>query len=89
MCGEREYQLFSTTEVIQNYTGYRFATYMPFALPFALDGCGNFYLFDLRNGNDERIYYTAAGNMGWQGDEVFFIADNFVELLKQKIPLWG
>ena len=87
MYGEREYQLSSTTDVIQNYIGYCFATYMPFAVPFAMDGSGNFYLFDFRSYNNEKIYAASAGNMGWQEDEVFFVAENLRELLKQKLPL--
>lgn len=84
--GQREYQLFSTAEICKTYETYQFDLYMPFALPWAMDGCGNFYVFNLR-GEDAAVYAVSAGNMGWAPDECFRIANNFEECLTQTIPL--
>ncbi|HEY4262442.1 MAG TPA: hypothetical protein VGM98_19930, partial [Schlesneria sp.] len=43
-------------------------------VPFALDGAGGFYLFDMRNGpvNGEYPIATAhAGNLGWDDESAY------------------
>lgn len=84
--GEREYQFFSIDEVMEYYEAYMFSEFMPFAYPFAMDGCGNFFLFNLR-AMDDCVYTASAGNMGWEKDECFKIANNFLECLQQD-RLW-
>ena len=81
--GEREYQFLSLKEVTEYYEAYMFSKYMPFAFPFAMDGCGNFYIFNLKS-TDKNIYCVSAGNMGWEQDEYFHVANNFEECLSQK-----
>lgn len=85
MNGEREYQFLSTDKIIEYYHAYMFPLFMPYAFPFAMDGCGNFYIFNLRK-NDECVYAVSAGDMGWKEDECVKIADNFMECLGQKFP---
>lgn len=85
MSGEREYQFLSTDKIAEYYYAYMFPIYMPYAFPFAMDGCGNFYIFNLRN-NDECVYVTSADDMGWEEDECVKIADNFMQCLRQKFP---
>lgn len=80
--GQREYQLLSVEEVIAYYEAYSFPLYMPYAFPFAMDGCGNFYVFDLRE-NGTGVYAVSSGNMGWTDDECCRIADSFLECLQQ------
>jgi hypothetical protein len=47
--GERTFDpIFSTTTLRDYLVGYCVPKYMPGALPFALDGGSNFYLFDMR-----------------------------------------
>lgn len=75
----REFQMFAVREIPEYYAAYKFPVYMPYALPFAMDGCGNFYVFNKR-GRDNRIYLVAAGNMGW--DECFPLAESFGECIK-------
>lgn len=82
--GNREYQLFSVEEIIQTYEAYKFSIYMPFAFPLAMDGCGNFYILNLRN-KDDCIYAVSAGDLEW--DECHKIADNFLHCLEQKETL--
>lgn len=81
--GEREYQFLSLKEIPEYYEVYMFSKFMPFAFPFAIDGCGNFYLFNFRQ-IDKNVYGVSAGNLGWGQDEYFQIASSFEELLLQK-----
>lgn len=81
--GEREYQFLSLREATEYYEIYQFAKYMPFAFPFAMDGCGNFYIFN-KNKPDECVYGVSAGNLGWEQDECFLIAGSFAECLTQR-----
>lgn len=82
--GEREYQFLSITEVMDAYACYMFSKFMPFAFPFAMDGNGNFYIFNLRAA-DDHVYIVNAGNLGWEEDACFQIAESFVDCLKQEI----
>lgn len=84
--GEREYQLFSAQEVVPNYDLYEFATYMPYALPFAMDGNGWFYLFDLRR-VDPAVYACQTGCLSWDEDDCFRVAPTLSECLEQPQPL--
>lgn len=61
---------------------YHFYEFMPFAYPFAMDGCGNFYIFNLRY-EDVSVYAVCAGDMGWEEDECYFVANSFKECLSQ------
>ncbi len=79
--GERLFQFFSLSEIPIYYRDFNFEEYMPFALPFAMDGCGNFYILDFRK-NDPCIYTVNSGNLGWDKDKYFKIFDNFDELIK-------
>lgn len=65
---------------------YHFYEFMPFAYPFAMDGCGNFYIFNLRY-EDVSVYAVCAGDMGWEEDEYYFVANSFKECLSQP-KLW-
>ena len=78
--GEREYQLLSIDEAIQTYESYNFAIYMPFAFPFAMDGCGNFYILNMRS-KDDYIYVVSSGDLGWEA--CHNIAKNLAECLTQ------
>lgn len=85
--GEREYQMFSVNEICDFYEIYLFETYMPYALPFAMDGYGNFFLFDMRT-QTSFIYMVAANHMCWESEDCFQIAENFMALLEQTKPLY-
>ena len=80
MTGEREYQLGSIDETMQTYEDYSFARYMPYALPFAMDGCGNFYIINMRR-KDDCIYAVSSGDLEWE--MCCKIADNLEECLTQ------
>ncbi|MBR1736834.1 MAG: SMI1/KNR4 family protein [Firmicutes bacterium] len=84
--GERLFQFFSLAEISEYYEFYNFAEYMPFALPFALDGCGNFYIFDFRS-NNPCIYTVNSDNLSWDKNLCFKVADSFDKLINQDIPL--
>jgi hypothetical protein len=53
---------------------------MPGALPFAFNGGGTFYLFDMRRParkGEYPIVCTHSGNLGWEPDEHVRIAASF------------
>lgn len=79
--GAREYQFFAVGEILETYAAYQFARYMPFAFPFAMDGSGHFYVFDLRT-LDESVYSVHASDLGWSED-TRRIADDFIACLQQ------
>ncbi|MCH5204684.1 MAG: SMI1/KNR4 family protein [Oscillospiraceae bacterium] len=77
----REFQFLSAEEVTEYYAAYNFARYMPYALPFAMDGNGNFYIFDRRK-KDESVYLVSAGDLGWSGGECELYAESFADCFK-------
>lgn len=80
--GERCFQFFSTREVRELLLSYNLPQYMPGALPFALNGGGRFYLFDMRRAavdGEYPIICSHAGNLGWGPDECVRIARSFEE----------
>ena len=82
--GNREYQLFSAEETLQAYQSYNFSVYMSFAFPFAMDGCGNFYIFNLRE-KDDCIYAVSSSDLEW--DECHKIANNLMQCFGQNESL--
>ncbi|QDU94092.1 SMI1/KNR4 family protein [Lignipirellula cremea] len=69
--GEREFGMFGPEEIRQYLLSYQLPEYMPGAVPFALDGGGGFFLFDMRNEvavqsvrMDERPARLIAGRVG-------------------------
>ena len=81
--GERWFQLLPTDGprgVRATMLAYELPEYMPGALPFAFNGGGVFYLFDLRRPADADGEYPVvashAGNLGWgTDDECWPVAD--------------
>lgn len=81
--GSREFQMFSVEEIPKYYSAYNFAQYMPYALPFAMDGNGNFYIFNKRE-KDEQVYLVSASDLGWDG-EYELLAETFEDCLKKSL----
>jgi hypothetical protein len=57
---------------------YHLPQYMPGALPFAFNGGGTFYLFDMRGAAKDGEYPVVcahAGNLGWEPGECLRIAE--------------
>lgn len=73
---DREFQMFGAEEIPGFYEAYMFGEFMPYALPFAADGCGNLYIFDKRSSGGA-VYLVDAGNMGWDGDGFELLAESF------------
>ncbi|MET7402661.1 SMI1/KNR4 family protein [Dactylosporangium sp. NPDC005572] len=81
--GERWFQLLPVDGpggVRAMLLAYELPEYMPGALPFALNGGGVFYLFDMRAPADADGEYPVvashAGNLGWNtDDECWLVAD--------------
>jgi len=77
--------ILSTSDLREYLLSYHIPQYMPESLPFAFDGGGNFYLFDMRNDpidGEYPILFTGAGNLGYE--DAVFVADSFIEACKGK-----
>lgn len=77
---DREFQMFKAEEIPGFYKAYMFGEFMPYALPFAADGCGNLYIFDKRS-SGSAVYLVDAGNMGWDGDGFELLAESFLDCI--------
>lgn len=85
--GEREFGFFGIDDVRSMLLAYHVPQYMPQALPFALNGGGVFYLFDMRQparDSEYPIVCASAGNLGWGDDEHLFLAEHFVAACQGK-----
>ncbi|WP_379144517.1 SMI1/KNR4 family protein [Paenibacillus sp. sgz500992] len=79
--GERYFQFFSAAELRPMLLAYEFPQYMPGAVPFAMDGNGNHYIWDMRMERDALEYpilVSHSGNLGYEDSIV--IAGSFPEL---------
>ncbi|MFE4569542.1 SMI1/KNR4 family protein [Paenibacillus chitinolyticus] len=86
--GERYFQFFSTSDLREMNLAYELPEYMPLSVSFAMDGCGNHYLFDMRKAPVEGEYPILAahsGNLGY--DECVRVADSFEALCRGKRSL--
>lgn len=78
--GEREFGFFSTRDIREYTFAYMFPEWMKDSVPFALNGGGVFYVFDMREkskNGEYPILITAAGNQGYH--DAVLIADTFIE----------
>jgi SMI1 / KNR4 family (SUKH-1) len=82
--GERLFQFFPAIDpghgVRAMLLAYHLPQYMPGALPFAFDGAGTFYLFDMRQAAQRGEYPVVqahAGCLGWEPDACATIAESF------------
>jgi len=82
--GDRWFQFFSTLDpghgVRAVLLAYHLPQHMPGALPFAFNGGGTFYLFDLRQpavAGEYPIVCSHAGSQGWEPDAHVRVADSF------------
>jgi hypothetical protein len=77
--GDRELGMLAAPEVREYMLTYRLPYHMPGAVPFALNGGGCLYLFDLRDppGPDGEypVLLADAGNLGF--DRAVVVADSF------------
>ena len=76
---------FSCTEVRSYLLDYMVPEYLPGFVPFAFDGGGGFYLFELRNGGatpELPVYYCHAGSLGF--DELRIAGTSFLAACQEK-----
>ena len=81
--GDRQFGFFSTATLREYLLSYNVPQYMPGALPFAFDGGGCFYLFDMRKepvDGEYPILFVGAGNLGYE--DAVHVADSFVDACK-------
>lgn len=82
--GDREFGMFDPKTIRENLLAYQVPEYMPGAIPFAFDGGGGFYLFDMRNAPVEGEYpivMAHSGSLSWDEDLHAVIGYRFVEVL--------
>ena len=88
--GDRLIQLFSSAEVRAYMLDYQVPQYWPLSVPFAFDGGGTFYAFDMRQPPDTRgefpIVMSHAGSMGWEPRDSWKIADTLEECFRDSRP---
>ena len=85
--GDREFGMFPPKSIRKYLLCYHIPEYMPGAVPFAFDGGGGFYLFDMRNEpvDDEfPIVMSHSGYLGWENNAHVLVANSFVEACKGK-----
>lgn len=80
--GERELGVFGTASLREFLLSYELPEYMRGAVPFAFDGGGGFYLFDMRadpQGDEFPIVFSHSGSLGWGEDEHISVAATFLD----------
>ena len=82
--GERWFQFFPALDSKHGLRAmllaYEFPEYMPLALPFAFNGGGTFYAFDLRRKAIDGEYPVVASHascLGWNSDDHWLVAPTF------------
>jgi hypothetical protein len=79
--GERWFDSFFHTAEVRSYLlAYDLPQYMPGVIPFAFDGSGTFYVFDMREASiagEYPVLIAAAGNLGFS--DCRKIASSFLE----------
>ncbi|WP_028545518.1 SMI1/KNR4 family protein [Paenibacillus taiwanensis] len=86
--GERHFQFFSGDELRAMLLAYEFPQYMPGAVPFAMDGCGHHYVWDMRSDQNQAEYpilVAHSGNLGYE--DALPIAGTLIELCKGTISV--
>lgn len=79
--GARQFQFFSAEELRAMMLAYEFPEYMPESIPFAMDGCGIHYAWDMRSSSEEDEYpilLSHSGNLGYADSA--HVASTFLEL---------
>ncbi len=90
--GDREFRFFPISDpahgVREMTLAYHLPQHMPGALPFAFNGGGTFYLFDMREQADRGNYPVVcahAGALGWGPNEHWVVADSVVAAFRGSV----
>lgn len=78
--GRREFGFFGTLDLREFLLSYHVPQYMPGVIPFALDGGGIFYVFDMREEpvkEEYPILVVASGDLDFGDDKI--LANSFIE----------
>ncbi|MFT9850229.1 SMI1/KNR4 family protein [Aneurinibacillus sp. REN35] len=79
--GERYFQFFNTNDFREMNLAYLFPLWMPNAVSFAMDGCGNHYIFDMREemkDGEYPIIISHSGNLGFE--DARLLGSSFLEV---------
>lgn len=62
----KEIQFLSVHSSIEYYDAYQFPRFCKEAVPIAMDGCGNFIVYKIENGNVSELIGMSSTNLGWE-----------------------
>jgi hypothetical protein len=88
--GEREFGFLATFDLREYTLAYMFPEWMPGAVPFALDGGGVFYIFDMREESQNGEYpilVSGAGNLDYEYAKS--IGNSFLEVCQGTTDIGG
>jgi hypothetical protein len=92
--GAREFDWFPTSDPVNGVRAmtlaYHVPEHMPGALPFAFDGGGTFYLFDIRQNavaGEYPVVCAHSGNLGWEADQCWLVGDSFEAACRGRISI--
>ena len=78
----KEVQFLGTADMLEYFDSYSFTECAQDAIPFAMDGSGNFLTF--RKDHGEAVFFMSSGNLGW--DDAVKVAHSFNEFLEDPLP---
>ena len=88
--GARWFQFFGTPLVRHMMLAYHLPEYMPGALPFAFNGGGIFYLFDMRKAavkGEYPVVCASAGALRWKRDQCKLVAKSFLAACRGTVDI--
>ena len=86
--GDRYLQFFSTDDFREMNLEYEFPEYMEGSISFAMDGCGNHLIFDMRKpgyNGEYPILSVHSGNLGYEDCKL--IGNSFIEVCMGKTSI--
>lgn len=78
--GDRQFQMFAVSEIRNYLLDYGIPAFMQGAIPFAMDGGGSFYLFDMRKppvDDEYPVLFNHCSELEW--DESIIVGSSFLE----------
>ena len=81
--GDIDFGFFSPDTIREFYISYGFAVSAPAFLPIALDGGGNFYVYDTRQPANFPILLMSAATIGYGADCWIFLGDTLASVLSR------
>ncbi|MGL4108437.1 SMI1/KNR4 family protein [Clostridium sp. LP20] len=90
---DRDFQFFTCQDdgkfgLREMNISYEFPEYMPGGVSFAMDGCGNHYIFDMRQEPIDGEYPILTSSSGWlEFEDAKLVGETFTEVIKGKTSM--